>query len=135
MSLDNKTEGQSRNPSVSLLRERFEDSTANLNRHVKQCDPDDTPSSQQMTAFTNGTTYAPARFRFLLAMWCARRHRPFKIIQDDELVEIFRMLYDRVDIPHPTTLSHDVKEIYIMCKENVSNILRVNLLLPRTLLN
>ena len=74
---------------------------ANLNCHVKQCDPDDTPSSQQMAAFSNSTTYAPARFRFILAMWCARRHRPFKIVQDDELVEIFQMLYSLVDIPHP----------------------------------
>jgi hypothetical protein len=78
-----------------------------------------------MTAFTNGTTYSPARFRFLLAMWCARRHRPFKIVHDDELVEIFQMLYDRVDVPHPTTVSRDVKEIFYICKENVGNVLQV----------
>jgi hypothetical protein len=57
-----EAEVKSRNPSISLVRDRYEDSTANLNRHVKQCNPDETPSSQQMTAFTNGTTYAPARF-------------------------------------------------------------------------
>jgi hypothetical protein len=124
-----EAEVKSRSPSISLVRDRYEDSTANLNRHVKQCNPDETPSSQQMTAFTNGTTYAPARFRYLLAMWCARRHRPFNIVKDDELIEIFRMLYDRVDVPHPITVSRDVKEIFSLCKENVANYLQVILFL------
>ena len=121
-----KAEAHSRNPSISLLRGQFEDSTANLNRHIRQCDLDITPSSQKMRAFANGATYSPMCFRFLLAMWCARRHWPFKIVLDPELGDIFQMLYDHVDIPHPMTVSHDVNQIYNISKEQVANALQVS---------
>jgi hypothetical protein len=63
--------------------------------------------------------------RYLIAMWCARRHRPFNIVEDDELNEIFHMLYARVEVPHPTTVSRDVKEIFYICKKNVVEFLQV----------
>lgn len=115
----------SRKPSVQLTRERYEDSTTNLKRHVDVCDPSDTPASQQITAFANGTTYSPAKFRYLLAMWCARRHRLFIIIEDQEFCDIFRMLYDRVDIPSRVTISRDVREMFEHCRHNVSQVLLV----------
>ena len=59
-------------------------------------------------------------------MWCAHRHRPFKIVADPELVEIFQMLYHRAEVPHPVTVSRDVKEIFRLSKENVANILQVS---------
>ena len=58
-------------------------------------------------------------------MWCARRYRPFNIVKDEELVEIFTMLYARVAIPHPITVSRDVKEIFRISRENVSKVLQV----------
>lgn len=81
---------------------------------------------QQITAFSSGTTYSVARFRYLLAMWCARCYRPFNIVKDDELVEIFTMLYARIDVPHPITVSCDVKEIFRISKENVAKVLQVS---------
>jgi len=108
-----------------LLRSRYEDSTKNLLDHQRNCDPADTPESKQITAFGNGAKYSDARFRYLLAMWCARRHRPFNIVTDEELVEIFTMLYARVEVPHPITISRDVKEIFQQCKQNVTDTLQV----------
>ena len=81
---------------------------------------------KKMRAFTNGTTYSPMHFQFLLEMWCAHCHQPFKIVLDPELGAIFQMLYDCVDIPHPMTVSHDVSQIYNISKEQVTNVLQVS---------
>lgn len=59
-------------------------------------------------------------------MWCARRHRPFSIVSDPELQELFKMLYSRVTVPHPTTVSRDVTEMYILSKERVAKMLKVS---------
>jgi len=120
-----KAEAHSRNPSISLLCGQFEDSTENLKWHVRQCDPDVMSSSQKMRAFAYGTTYSPTHFRFLLAMWCAHCHWPFKIVLDPELGDIFQ-LYDHIDIPHPMTVSHDINQIYNISKEKVANVLQVS---------
>jgi hypothetical protein len=94
-----------RNPSKFLLRGRYEDSTKNLLDHQRNCNPADTPESKQITAFANGVKYSDACFRYLLAMWCACRHRPFNIVMNKELMEIFTMLYAHVKVPHPITVS------------------------------
>jgi hypothetical protein len=122
-------------PSEYCDRHRFEDSTRNLGRHIDNCDPDDTPSTQQITAFASGTTYSPARFRYLLAMWCSRHYRPFNIVKDEELLDIFTMLYARIDVPHPVTVSRDVKEIFRISRENISKVLQVCSLLYLMLFN
>lgn len=108
-----------------MTRERYEDSTANLTRHVKGCDPSDDSATQKIVAYANGSTYSPAKLRFLLAMWCARRHRPFLIIEDPELGENFHMLYGRIKLPSRVTISRDVREIFMHCHENVAEILDV----------
>lgn len=113
-------------PSMSILRARYEDSTTNLMRHVKNCDP--LKPSKQIVAYANGTTYSPARFRYLIAMWCARRHQPFIIVEDPELVEIFQMLYCRVNIPSHVMVSRDIQEIFEHCWVNVSLSLQVCLI-------
>ena len=110
-------------PGTVLTRERFDDSTANLVRHVKSCDPAD--ASQRIVSFTAGSTYSGPKFRYLAAMWCARRHRPFSIIEDPELVEMFQMLYGRIQLLSRVTLSRDVREIFILTCENVVKILQV----------
>jgi hypothetical protein len=116
-----------------LIRGRYEDSTKNLLDHQRTCDPADTPEARQIVAFASGATYSPARFRYLLAMWCARRHRPFNIVKDQELIDIFTMLYIRVDVPHPTTVSRDVREIFQLCKKNVIDTLQVRYSFPSLL--
>jgi hypothetical protein len=113
-------------PSILVIRARYEDSTTNLLRHVKGCDPED--PSKQIVAFANGSTYSPARFRYLTAMWCARRHRPFVIVEDPELVEMFQMLYGHVNIPSRFMVSRDIQEIFEYCKRHVSLWLQVCLI-------
>ncbi|KAF8584357.1 hypothetical protein K439DRAFT_1346259, partial [Ramaria rubella] len=45
-------------------------------------------------------------------LWVACRHRPYAIIQDPELLEIFKMLYEPAQIPSPCTLSRDIQEAF-----------------------
>lgn len=111
-------------PSVKVNRERFDDSTGNLAAHVKICNPKEM-EMESITAFANGSTYSGPRMRYLLAIWCARRHRPFKIVEDPELVEIFGMLYSRAEIPSRVMISRDINEIFNLAKTNVAQSLQV----------
>jgi hypothetical protein len=40
-----------------------------------------------------------------LALWVARRHRPFTIVEDKELVDIFMDLNNKVEVPSRFTVS------------------------------
>ncbi|PBK77848.1 hypothetical protein ARMSODRAFT_1010481 [Armillaria solidipes] len=73
----------------------FEDSTGNLSDHIKSCTPTTAADQGLIFDYANGHSYSAARFHFLLAMWIARRHHLHKIVNDPELVEIFKMLYSR----------------------------------------
>lgn len=52
-------------------------------------------------------------------MWCARRHRPFRLIEDPELCEILHMLYDKVDIPSWWTISRDIHLLHVDARTRV----------------
>jgi hypothetical protein len=60
-----------------------------------------------------------------IALWVARRHRPFAIVEDKELVDIFTDLNNKVEVPSRFTVSRDVKEIFLMSRLKVSEILKV----------
>ncbi|PIL25421.1 hypothetical protein GSI_13311 [Ganoderma sinense ZZ0214-1] len=71
-------------PLKTVDRKDYQDSTGNLTRHRLLCEPEDTPEKEMITAYAAGTVYSPSHIRFLVAMWCARRHRPFSIVDDPE---------------------------------------------------
>jgi hypothetical protein len=60
-----------------------------------------------------------------IALWVARHHRPFAIVEDKELVDIFTDLNNKVEVPSRFTVSRDVKEIFLMSRLKVSEILKV----------
>jgi hypothetical protein len=64
-----------------------------------------------------------------IALWIARRHRPFSIIKDPELIDILVDLNSKVITPSRYTVSRDVKEIFQMSRSKVSQILKVSFLL------
>jgi hypothetical protein len=114
-----------RSPSIKVTRIRHDDSTSNLVRHVKSCDGGMTASgSGSITAFAQGSTYTPQKFRMKIALWVSRRHRPFAIVEDDELVDIFTDLNNKVEVPSRFTVSRDVKEIFAMSRVKVSEMLK-----------
>jgi arginine repressor len=61
-----------------------------------------------------------------LALWVVRRHRPFAIVEDPELLDIFSDLNKSAVTPSQSTISRDVKEIFRMSHTNVSRILQVS---------
>jgi hypothetical protein len=119
-----------RSPSIKVTRVRHDDSTSNLVRHAKACDGGmiRVGSSGSITAFAQGSTYTPQKFRMKLAIWVARRHRPFAIVEDDELIDIFMDLNNKVEVPSRFTVSRDVKEIFDMSRVKVAAILKVRVL-------
>ncbi len=60
-----------------------------------------------------------------LMFWVVRCHRPYAIIEDDELLEIFHMLNSKAKIPSARTLSRDIQEVFLLTKKNVSAMLKV----------
>ena len=86
--------------------------------------------SGSLTAFAQGSTYTPHKFRMKIAIWVARWHRPFAIVEDDELVDIFKDLNNKVEVPSRFTVSRDVKEIFEMSRKQVAAILKVHGLIP-----
>ena len=80
-----------------------------------------------ISAYASGATYSPARLRFLVAMWCARRHRPFAIADDPEFHDIAHMLYSKVKIPSRWTVGRDVQTIFESTKVRVREHLQVSL--------
>ncbi|KAH9848306.1 hypothetical protein C2E23DRAFT_739823 [Lenzites betulinus] len=97
-----------RYPSKHVDRADYEDSMSNPKWHVKACNPTDMAQADLITAYTHGVSYSLACLRYLLALWCARRHCPFCLVEDPELCVIFRMLYDKIDIPSQWTILRDI---------------------------
>jgi hypothetical protein len=60
-----------------------------------------------------------------LALWVARRHRPFAIVEDKELIELFKELNNKVDVPSRKTVSRDVTEIFEISRKKVAAMLKV----------
>ena len=60
-----------------------------------------------------------------LALWVSCQHHPFAIVEDDELVDIFKDLNNRVEVPSRSTVSRDVKEIFDMSRKQVAAMLKV----------
>ena len=108
------------------MRVRWDTSTGNLQRHCKTCDVKVAPPGKGVNDFAHGSTYTAARLRLLCTLWIAESKRPFLIVRDERLLEIFRMLYSRVEIPHPTTLSRDVREMFAMTRANIAKDLQVS---------
>lgn len=65
-----------------------------------------------------------------LALWVARHNRPFSIVEDPELVDIFSDLNSHCVTPGRRTLSRDIKEIFVLSQKKVAEILQVCLTLP-----
>lgn len=116
---DTYANASSSHPGTWVDRSDYEDSTGNLGRHVLKCEPAKSPESEAISAFAAGSTYSAARVRYYLALWCARRHRPFLAVEDPEFRALLRMLYSRAEVPSRVTVSRDVQLIMSHCKNNV----------------
>ena len=84
--------------------------------------------SGSLKDFAQGSTHTPHKFWMKIVLWVAHQHCPFTIVEDAELVEIFKDLNNKVEVPSRFTLSQDVKEIFEMSCKQVTTILKVHVL-------
>ncbi len=113
-----------RHPNKSCTRLRTDASTTNLNKHVDKCDPPVASGNKSIAQYAAGSTYNKAEFRYLTTVWIARCHRPFAIIEDEPLQDMFKMLYAKVEVPSASTVSRDVKEVWAISKKEVASFLQ-----------
>ena len=60
-----------------------------------------------------------------IALWIARRNRPFSIVEDPELLDIFADLNINCVTPKRRTVSRDMKEIFHISQGNLASMLQV----------
>jgi hypothetical protein len=110
-----------------MSRIRHDKSTSNLIHHTDNCDPLTVAGSGSIKAFAQGSTYHPAKHQMQIALWVARHHHPFSIVQDEELLDIFHDLNSQCVTPSRVTVSRDVKEIFKLSRAKVAAILQVRI--------
>ena len=104
-----------------MTRTRYDDTTSNLLRHVQGCGGETgSESLKNITAFAHGSRYTPARLRYKLALWITRRHRPFSIVEDPELIGIFQDFNNKVMIPSCQTLTRDIHDIFEITRKSLA---------------
>jgi hypothetical protein len=67
-----------------------------------------------------------------IALWVARHNRPFSIVEDEVLLEIFTNLNSKCITPSASTVSRDVKEMFHMTRAKVAAMLQVSTKIPMT---
>ena len=80
-----------------------------------------------MSSFTAGSTYQQEVFNQMVVKWIIRRHLAFRIIDQPELHDIFKMLYTRVDIPTGVTVARYAHQYFELSKIKVQESLHVSL--------
>jgi hypothetical protein len=73
------------------------------------------------TVRSTGQPYSAAAHCTLIAMWCAKNHRPFNFVLDEDYKAEIEMLRPGTILPSPQTVSRDIKSIYIEMSKSVKN--------------
>jgi hypothetical protein len=114
-----------RNPSVVVTRVRHDESTSNLVCHADKCTPSATTATASIATFAHGSTYSYPRFQMKLVLWVVWCHWLFSLVKDEELINIFMDLNNKVEVPSQKTVSHDVKDIFNISHTKVTELLQV----------
>jgi len=80
-------------------------------------------SIRQMAAST--IPYSASAHRALIAMRCAKNHRPFSMVTDDEYLAEVDMLRPGTNPPAPATVSRDIGVLYLEMSKHVLNYFQV----------
>ncbi|KAJ7938721.1 hypothetical protein B0H13DRAFT_1587420 [Mycena leptocephala] len=92
--------------------------TCNLNKTAEKCDKERGISAT--AADSNSViVFSDAAFRVGIAMQCATSHRPFNFVTDKWYRFQVQLLRPNTHIPDPTTVSRDVKHLYLDLSDRV----------------
>ena len=103
--------------------------TKNIQDGVKACDKRVGTVTDTTMVESTGQPYSAAAHRTLIAMWCAKNHRPFNSVLDEDYQAEVEMLHPGTILPGPQTVSHDIKSIYAKMSKNVQNYFLVTYIL------
>jgi hypothetical protein len=76
-----------------------------------------------LSSYVHGSSYNKAQHRVDCCLWICCCRRPYAIIEDPELRNIFTKLHAPVETPSASTMSRDVKEIFGYTKDNIIEVL------------
>ncbi|CAE6371524.1 unnamed protein product [Rhizoctonia solani] len=93
--------------------------THNLIRGADACQLACNAAQSSLASTEEVREFSLARLRTLIALWCTRNHRPFELFRDDLFAAIVHELRPGTTIPDPSTISRDVRSIYINNKESI----------------
>jgi hypothetical protein len=105
--------------SHTRARSKTSGGTSNLQLGVAQCNKRHGISGTQVSQ--SGPPYSEAAHRALIALRCAKHHRPFNSVLDDDYQTEVQMLRPGTKIPHPMTVSRDVNAMYFEMSKHVRN--------------
>ena len=78
-----------------------------------------------MAKYASGSTYTAFSHHMEIALWISKHNRPFAIVEDKELLEIFTDLNPNYVTSTQHTVSRDIQEIFSISHTNVGEILKV----------
>lgn len=110
--------------------EKTSEGTANLKIGADKCNE---RNGVVATSVPNGTgadtgilIYSVAAHRALIALRCAKNHRPFNSVLDEDYQMEVQMLRPGTVLPHPITISRDVRMIYVEMAKKVRDYFKVS---------
>lgn len=114
-----------RHPSIGIHRAQHDKISSNLQRHAQACTPANTDESRAMWNYAHSSQYNQERHRMKIALWIARRNRPFSIVKDEELLDIFYDLNSACITPKRRTVSRNIQQIFLLSREKLGALLQV----------
>ena len=78
-----------------------------------------------MAAHAATISYTEAAHCALIALRCAKNHRPFNSVLDEDYQAEVNMLRPGTKLPHPVTVSRDIQAIYLDMSMHVHDYFQV----------
>jgi len=115
---ENHTEPQSR------ARQKSGHGTTTLAKDVTMCQKKQGINHAKSTSAV--IPYSEAYYRALIALRCAKQARPINMVLDEDYRMEAVMLRPGIVVPHPTTVHHDLINIYTHMSQHVYNFFAVS---------
>ena len=108
-------------------RKKTGEGTSNLQSGITQCFErrgENRPGTA-MVAHAAAIPYTEAAHRVLIALRCAKNHRPFNSVLDEDYQAEVNMLRPGTKLPHPATVSRDIQAIYLNMSKHICDYFEV----------
>lgn len=111
-----KTHPDTHSP-LTHRREKTSEGTSNLRLAAEKCDNKHrahlTTTNNSSPSNVGAIPYSRAAHRAIILLRCAKNHRPFNSVLDPDYQTEVQMLRPGTEIPHPITISRDIRTVYL----------------------